>query len=430
MNQLENSWAGYLSLVAFVVAYALIIFEAKIHLRKSKPVVFIGCLIWIFIAIFERSNGTVHAEEHIRRLIGEIGELFFFLVVAMTYINTLQERLVFDSLRAWLIRRGFGYRTLFWVTGIITFFLSSVADNLTSALVIATVVHAVGGTNKRFIVPAFINVIVASNAGGAWTPIGDITSIMVWTAGKVGSLQFLSLFIPSIISWLIPAAIMSPFIPKNKPEGRNEIINMKPGAKRIIFLGFATITLAISLHQFLQIPPVIGMMMGLALLMFMGFHLKKQDKAMNVPQDSQFNIFGEMERVEFDTLLFFFGIMSAIGGLSYIGYLTTLSHFLYGVMGPTFSNTAIGVMSAVIDNIPLMYGVIQMNPPMGIDQWLLVTFAAGTGGSMLSIGSAAGVAVMGIRRDLYTFKEHLKWTPAIALGYFAGIGCWWLITHW
>jgi len=253
MHSLMDSWAGYAGLAGFILAYSLVIFEEKLHLRKSKPVVLIGCLMWMFIALYERGNGGGHAEEQLKHIIGEIGELFFFLLVAMTYINTLQERLVFDSLRAWLVRKGFSFRSLFWITGGMTFCLSPIADNLTSALLMATVADAVSNGKKRFIVPAFVNIIVAANAGGAWSPFGDITTLMVWTSGKVATAQFFTLLLPSLVNWLVPATIMFFFIPKETPTGSGDIVQMKPGARRIIILGFVTIATAVSFHQFLHI---------------------------------------------------------------------------------------------------------------------------------------------------------------------------------
>jgi Na+/H+ antiporter NhaD/arsenite permease-like protein len=428
MQSLVNSWAGYFSLAGFLIAYLLVIFEERLHLRKSKPVVLIGCLMWMFIAIYERQTGGGHAGEQLKHIIGEIGELFFFLLVAMTYINALQERLVFDSLRAWLLRRGYGYRSLFWITGGITFCLSPVADNLTSALLMATVAEAVSGGNRRFIIPAFINIIIAANAGGAWSPFGDITTLMVWTSGKVATIQFLTLIIPSLVNWAVPAAILFLFIPKETPKGNSDRVAMKPGARRIIVLGFLTIATAVGFHQFLHLPPFMGMMTGLGFLMFMGFYLKHQGGKRLATTEGQFNIFRKVERVEFDTLLFFFGVIAAVGALQYIGYLTLVNNSLYGTLGNTYANITVGIFSAVVDNIPLMYAVLQMDPAMGLDQWLLVTLTAGTGGSLLSIGSAAGVAVMGIRRDIYTFGEHLRWLPVVACGYAASIVCWWLIT--
>ena len=428
MQSLTTSWVGYVSIAAFVLAYTLVILEEKLHLRKSKPVLLTGCLMWALIAFFEGLNGGGHAGEHVKDMVAEIAELFFFVLVAMTFINTLQERMVFDSLRSWLIRKGFGFRQLFFITGIITFFLSAVADNLTSALLMATVVAAVS-SNRAFIVPAFINIIVAANAGGAWSPFGDITTLMVWTAGRVDTLEFSRIVVPSVVNWLVPALVLYPFLPKGRPEGSAEPIRMKHGAMMVIVLGFLTIATAVSFHQFLHLPPFLGMMTGLGLLMFLGYYIKKKNLSSNSSEayEESFNIFRKIERAEFDTLFFFFGIIAAVGALQYIGYLALLSVNLYGGLGASNANIAIGVISAIIDNIPVMYAVLQMSPEMGLDQWLLITLTAGTGGSLLSIGSAAGVAVMGVRRDLYTFMSHLKWTPVIALGYVAGIGAWWLL---
>ena len=179
MGNLANTWVGYLALVSFLLAYTLVVFEEKIHMRKSKPVVLIGCIMWGMIGIYEAIHGGGHAHDYVKELIAEIGELFFFLLVAMTYINTLDERNVFKSLRCWLLNRGYGFKKLFWATGIITFFLSPLADNLTSALLMSTVALAVSNGNRAFIVPAFVNIIVAANAGGAWSPFGDITTLMV-----------------------------------------------------------------------------------------------------------------------------------------------------------------------------------------------------------------------------------------------------------
>jgi Na+/H+ antiporter NhaD/arsenite permease-like protein len=152
-----NTWVGYVSLFLFTIAYILIIFEKKIHLKKSKPIVLVDCLMWLLIGIYEKKHGVGHgagAHEFVEHLIAEIGGLFFFLLVAMTYINTLTSLNVFQALRAWLLSKGMGFRSLFWATGILTFFLSPLADNLTSALLMSTVAFAVSDGNRKFIVPA------------------------------------------------------------------------------------------------------------------------------------------------------------------------------------------------------------------------------------------------------------------------------------
>ena len=455
---LVNTWVGYLTLLLFLIAYLLVVFEEKIQLKKSKPVVLIGCIMWLCIGVYEikheahhasiyslKEGSTVHYEvrqeggalEYVEHLVSEIGALFFFLLVAMTYINTLSSLNVFQALRAWLLSKGLGFKSLFWATGIITFFLSPVADNLTSALLMSTVALAVSDGNRKFIVPAFVNIIVAANAGGAWSPFGDITTLMVWTAGKVETLKFCYLMIPSIVNWFIPALIMSFFLPKGKPSGPKERMAMKPGAKRCMLFFALSIATAVSFHQFLDLPPFLGMMTGLGYLMFAQYYMQKWGekaflKKMGLMGErrkvSRYEFFKQVEQVEFDTLLFFFGVLTAVGALSYVGFLALVGGGVYSFMGDTAANTAIGVLSAIVDNIPIMYAVLNMDLVMGLDQWLLITLTAGVGGSLLSIGSAAGVAVMGINRENYTFISHLKWTPVIALGYAASIFVWWLVT--
>ena len=437
MHSLTATWVGFASIICFCMAYTLVIFEEQIHMRKSKPVILIGCFMWALIGIYEAQHGGGHAHDHVKELIAEIGELFFFLLVAMTYINTLDERNVFKALRAWLLKKGLGFKKLFWATGGITFLLSPLADNLTSALLMSTVALAVSNGNGRFIVPAFVNIVVAANAGGAWSPFGDITTLMVWTSGKVATMEFSYLVLPSIVNWLVPASIMYFAVPDEHPEPDKEEVELKPGAKVIIGLGIFTIATAVSFHQFLHLPPFLGMMFGLGLLMMMGWYLKRWGEhkhlvKMGIPDERRdrprFNIFSKVEGVEFDTLLFFFGVLTAVGALQYIGYLALASESMYGTLGPTTANIIIGVLSAIVDNIPVMYAVLKMSPEMGLDQWLLITLTCGVGGSLLSVGSAAGVAVMGVDREHYSFMSHLKWAPVIALGYIASIVCWYFVT--
>jgi len=440
MGEMVTTWAGILCILIFVVAYACVVLEEKIHLRKSKPVIVAGCFMWLLIGVYEALQGRTdsHAHDYVHDLISEIGALFFFLLSAMTYINTLAERNVFNALRSWLLRKGLGFRQLYWATGTITFFLSPLADNLTSALLMSTVALAVSHNNSRFIVLSFINIVVAANAGGAWSPFGDITTLMVWTSGKVETLQFAYLMIPSLVNWLIPAICMFPFLPNESPGGSRDKIPLKPGAKVVIVMGIGTIATAVSFHQFLHLPPFLGMMLGLGVLMVYGYFLQQFGDRLIWNRDAymdehkkelqDFDIFRKIASVEFDTLLFFFGVLSAVGALQYAGYLALVSRNLYDVIGPTWSNVVIGVLSAIVDNIPIMFAVIKMDPYMGVDQWLLVTLTAGVGGSLLSIGSAAGVAVMGVDRKNYTFISHFKWSWAIALGYAASIWSWYLVT--
>lgn len=429
---LTAHWVGYTALVIFCLAYVLVILEEKLHLRKSKPVLLAAGLIWMLIAyVYSTHNMSQTTEEAIRHNFLEYAELFFFLLVAMTYINAMIERRVFDALRDWLVHKGFSYRALFWLTGTLAFFISPVADNLTTALIMCAVVLAVGKDKPEFVGLSCINIVVGANAGGAFSPFGDITTLMVWQKGILEFWSFFHLFIPAVVNFVVPAAIMHFAIPAGNPvAGNGDKVTIKNGGVIMIFLFLATIVTAVSFHSFLGIPPVFGMMTGLAYLKFLGFYLRRKAHAdvrsSEVPprqyNNQSFDIFDNIAQAEWDTLFFFYGVIMAVGGLGFLGYLGLASEFFYGELGPTKANILIGLMSAIVDNIPVMFAVLTMNPDMPEVQWLLVTLTAGVGGSLLSIGSAAGVALMGQARGMYTFFSHLKWTPVIALGYAASIG--------
>ena len=578
---LTGTLYGYLGIFFFVLAYCLVPLENIIHLRKSKPVLFAAGIIWVFLSLAYVGIGDIHtAHDAIKDSLLEYAELFLFLLAAMTYINAMEERNVFQALRAFLVSQGYSLRLIFWVTGFLAFIISPIADNLTTALLMGAVVMAVGGDNTRFVALSCINVVVAANAGGAFSPFGDITTLMVWQKGHVAFHEFFRLFIPALINWSLPALLMSFAIGNHSPKEIKEAVRLKYGAFGIIFLFFVTITTAVCFHNFLHLPPAAGMMLGLSFLGLYSYHIKihegrsssydfilgargaetsdslrfvlRSDKplsytiasrpdamfaintdhvithwnkameemteipaeeaigtqnqwkkfyterrpsladlvlnflpekmieaqyqdryrknphfedaydvstffpnlgdkgkwitfsaapfkdkagkvlgAVEVLQDfsdqksriQHFDIMKNIARAEWDTLMFFYGVILCVGGLAQFGYLNLISHFAYLGLGATVANVMVGVLSAIVDNIPVMFAVLTMNPEMPHGQWLLVTLTAGVGGSLLSIGSAAGVALMGTARGKYTFGVHLKWTPVIILGYAASIMC-------
>ncbi len=469
---------------------------------------------------------------------------------------------------------------IFWVTGGLAFVISPVADNLTTALLMGAVVMAVGGDNKKFVAIACINVVVAANAGGAFSPFGDITTLMVWQKGKLSFTEFFYIFFPALVNWLIPAIVMSLTIRREIPKKLDETVLLKYGAFAIMVFFIITIVTAVSFHNFLYLPPAAGMMLGLGFLGPLSYHIKLHegrserydyilgargmesihplttivksrldldsimqkvdlpafaiDTAHNVTHWNEacekftgiraeeivgsnhhwkpfykikqpvmadlvlnyvpeqmvnqqygghckrhdfidgayeaslfiptlgengrwlsfsaapvkaadgtvvgaveiieeykekkaaakhFDLMKKIARAEWDTLLFFYGVILCVGGLAQFGYLSAISQYMYQDLGPTTANTVVGLLSAIVDNIPVMFAVLTMDPVMSDGQWMLVTLTAGVGGSMLSIGSAAGVALMGTARGIYTFGAHLKWTPVIMLGYVASILC-------
>ena len=431
MLNLTNHWVGFAGIALFFTAYLFVMAEEFIGLKKSKPVMLAAGLLWGIVAWYYQSHDIPHVvEEALRHNLLEYAELMLFLLVAMTYINAMDERNVFEALRTWLIRRGLSYRALFWTTGALAFVISPIADNLTTALLMGAVVMAVGGSNQKFVLLGCINLVVAANAGGAFSPFGDITTLMVWqknvaaSNGMVTFWTFFNLIIPSLVNWLVPAAIMHFAVPNEKPKGDSIQLPMKTGARIIIVLFLLTIATAVSFHSVLGLPPVMGMLSGLSFLQIQSFFLRKRGEKTAFSNDDKsmpYDFFSKVARAEWDTLFFFYGVIMCVGGLGFIGYLTLASETIYIGWGATNANIAVGILSAVVDNIPVMFAVLSMMPDMSIGQWMLVTLTAGVGGSLLSIGSAAGVALMGQAKSSYTFFGHLKWLPAIALGYGASI---------
>ena len=441
---------GIAALVLFVIAYGLVIAEEFLHMRKSKPVVVAAGVIWALVGIAYTAHGdSAYAVENLRHNLLEYGELLLFLLAAMTYINTLQEREVFNALRAWLVSSGFSLRSVFWLTGLLAFFISPFADNLTTALIMGAVVLAVGADNPKFITVACINIVVGANAGGAFSPFGDITTLMVWQKEVVYFWDFFHLFVPSLVNWFVPALLMSFAVPKGKPAPMKQEVHIKYGGMVVLALFLLTIVMAVSFHNFLHFPPVLGMMTGLGLLKLFGYRIRRYElnhiynnegpERLDIgeeaarhykPRQRPFDIFISMKRAEWDTLMFFYGVILCVGGLGALGYLAVASEHLYTGLGPTWANILVGVLSAIVDNIPVMFAVLTMHPDMSLGQWLLVTLTAGVGGSLLSIGSAAGVALMGQARGIYTFFAHLKWSWAVALGYAASIAVHlWINSH-
>lgn len=476
-------WSGYLVLFIFALAYLLAMVEEVTELRKSKPMVFAASLIWVIIAIIYANEGmTDQAKTAFRSTLESYAELFLFIMVSMTYLNAMEDRAVFERLRVWLLSKNFSYRQLFWITGILAFWISSACNNLTTALLMGSVIVAMGKDSQRFINLSCINVVVAANAGGSFSPFGDITTLLVWQKGMVPFGDFFSLLIPAVVNFALPASVMHFWIPKACPVAVKESQLMKRGGFVIILLFVLTIITAASFENFLDLPPAAGMMLGLTYLSFFSFYLQKNPKHKHGPDageidedelklerqqeideaiksltvvregyvdyfgpmkvmsrlkaverrkeeqfDLPFDVFSKVANLEWDTLLFFYGVMVGVGGLSFIGYLGLASQFLYGGMDPTVANILVGIASAFVDNGTIMLAVLTMEPDISQGQWLLVTLASGVGGSMLAVGSAAGVGLMGQTKGLYTFTSHLKWTPAIVLGYFGSIGVHFLI---
>jgi Na+/H+ antiporter NhaD/arsenite permease-like protein len=445
---LTHHWAGYFSLAVMVVAYIAAMLEDVTELRKSKPMLLASALIWaVIVTVYQQQGQNQLAIAAFRGNLQTYMELLLFIMVSMTYLNAMEDMRVFEAIKFWLVSKHWSYRRLFWITGFMVFFISSVVNGLTAGLLMGAVVVAVGRDSPKFVSLACINIVIATNAGGSFSPLGGISTLFVWQHGILGFLQFFKLFVPCLVNFLVPALAMHFALPKDKPAVETESVVLPRGAKRIIFLFGVTIALAVAFDMKLRLPAAAGMMAGLSLLQFFFFYLHKTSNSRGLRQleydlfsgadvsdldiadarAKKLDVFEKVGRLEWDTLLFFYGAMMGIGGLGYIGYLDAISHMLYGQLSPTLANILIGLSSAFVDNGTLMFAVITMQPDIPQGQWLLLTLTLGVGGSLLAIGSAPGIGLLGQAKGQYTFSSHMKWLPAILLGYFAAIGVHFLV---
>lgn len=444
--ELTKHWAGYFSLLVMVIAYIAAMLEEATELRKSKPMLLAAALIWLVITLaYQQQGNSLPAVIAFKSNLQTYIELLLFIMVSMTYLNAMEDMGIFDALKSWLVSKNLSYRQLFWVTGFLVFFMSCVVNGLTAGLLMGSVVVAVGKGSPRFVSLACLNIVVATNAGGSFSPLGGISTLFVWQHGMLGFTQFFKLFLPCLVNFLLPASVMHFALPTNQPPADNQKIQLPPGAISVIVLFGITIGLAVTFDMALGMPAAAGMMAGLSLLQFFYFYLHKSNKsdrikeseyalffggaqpASEVARVANFDIFEKVGRLEWDTLLFFYGAMMGIGGLGFIGYLDAISQLLFGQFDPSLANILIGLSSAFVDNGTLMFAVLTMQPDIPQGQWLLLTLTLGVGGSLLAIGSAPGIGLLGQAKGQYTFSSHLKWCPVILLSYFVSIGVHFLV---
>jgi Na+/H+ antiporter NhaD/arsenite permease-like protein len=304
------------------------------------------------------------------------------------------------------------------------------------------IILQIGKDQPKFVGLAGLGAVVAANAGGTMSPLGGISTFFVWQQNALHFTEFFALTLPCIVNFLVPATIMSFSVSKETPIFTKEKPELKRGSKRIIFIFILTFSMTVLSNVFFDMPAVAGMMLGLALLQFFAYYLTKSEKLSHflIPKtqetiDSQkgFDVFKCIAGVDWDTLLFFYGAMMIVGALSFLGYLDAMAQYLFIEISPTLANILIGLSSAAIDNGTLMFAVLNMHPTFPNGQWLLLTLTLGVGGSLLAIGSAPALHVLGLMKgrmkegEGYTFTLHLCWMPAILLGFFASIGTLFLI---
>lgn len=422
---IENNTILLISIpLIFIICYVLIALEEKIKIKKSTISIFFATIMWIIITyLTQKSENSSAINFKIYEVLHKYCELLIFLLITITYINVIKKTGIINTIRNKIAQNNISYKKIYWITGFLAFFISPIADNLTTALFASSILLSMENKDTKFLNLATINIVIASNAGGVFSPFGDITTLMIWQNNLVSTKSFIYTFLPSFINFIIPATIINKHIENKILIIENKKINIENKNYIIIPLLFiATIIMTTTIQIYLKIPAIIGMLLGFSFLEIF-------EKINNSKNKKKINIHEEIKHIDWDTLLFFIGIMLCIGALSIIGVLEKISIYIYKDMLENthietkyiIANTIIGILSAIIDNIPITYALIEMNPNMPEYQWLTLTLAIGTGGSILSIGSAAGIALMGTMNGKYTFMSHLKWSWSILLGYIISI---------
>ena len=443
----------YLMIVIFVLGYLGIAFEHPLKINKTAFALLTGVLIWTcFIlsgpGIFDVSNfgagfeefklehpDSVHpfvdfltTHELIHHL-GDIAEILFYLMGAMTVVELIDTyggfSIITDNIKTT------NKVKLLWILSFITFFFSAILDNLTTAIVMVALLRKLlPDQHDRWFFGGMV--ILAANAGGAWSPIGDVTTIMLWIAGKVstGSVIF-ECFLPSLISMIIPLIVVS-FVEKGEIDDTKRPHDDKssgiPTWQRnlIFFLGVAALVFVPVFKILTHLKPYMGIMLGLSILWIVTEILSRTNKDM-----IDYTIAGALTRIDLPSILFFLGILLAVAGLQSAGHLAMLAGGLDTAFNGNYYliDTVIGILSSIIDNVPLVAGEMGMyNFPIDHVFWIFLAYCAGTGGSLLIIGSAAGVAVMGMEKiDFIWYLKHI--TPYALLGYLAGAGSYVLMNN-
>jgi Na+/H+ antiporter NhaD/arsenite permease-like protein len=414
---------GLLVLI-FIVGYAAIVMEHKLSINKSASALLTGVLCWTIVALV--STNIEETQHHLNEHLSEIAGILFFLMGAMTIVELIATYGGFEIITDKITTTS--QSRLLWIISMITFFMSALLDNLTTTIVMAALVSKIVHDSKLRLMYVGL-IVIAANAGGAWSPIGDVTTTMLWIGGQISTISIISqLFLPSFISLLIPTYVLSTqmkgVLPKPLGSKENAMhAHGDFGKKTIFWVGLIGLLSVPVFKSLTHLPPFMGMLLALGAIWVVSELLLK-DKEEHVK--STLSIFRVLEKIDLPSILFFLGILLSVGALQTMGMLSSAADWLTdNVKNQTVVVTVIGLLSAIVDNVPLvaaamgMYGLEQF--PMDDPFWELLAFCAGTGGSILIIGSAAGVAAMGIAKiEFFWYLKKMSWLALI--GYFAGIG--------
>lgn len=398
------------TLIAFaLVALLAIVFEEVIHVNKAKSTLFLGTLSWILIFLFPEQGVT---PEQLREMLNEnlldIAGLWLFLMSAMTFVAFLNHQGLIETLIYRLLPSKISERKLIFLVGIFSFVFSSLCDNITATLVSIALVLSLG-LERRKTLRLSVLVVFAVNSGGVSLITGDVTTLMVFMAGKVQISDLLLLSLPAFFSTMLLAAMLS------RPLVGEVIITPTPRkddrvGKVIAVIFLATIISTIILNIVAGIPPVLTFLFGLSTMFLLGRFLYEED--------TRENLLDYVRRIEFDTLMFFLGILLLVGMLKEIGTLDSLVG-IYQLLPVTIANFAMGVFSAFVDNVPLTAALLKSGVEMSKAEWLSLTYSVGVGGSLLAIGSAAGIVAMS-KVDILNFGSYARYVVYLSIAFLAG----------
>lgn len=409
--------------IIFVIGYIGIATEHKLGASKSAIALATGGILWLIAAVASHDH---HARESIVHAGGEIFEIVVFLLAAMSLVEILVHYKFFDVIRGKLYKLGLNDQKQFLIITIISFFLSAVLDNLTTTIVMIQIARRFFKGQNLLVTAAAI--VIAANAGGAWSPIGDVTTIMLWIANKFNSLQIITQgFFPSLAIYLVSTALLYPkIVPTIKNDEKEEVVtSLDRSEKTVIGMTFFSFALPLIMNTVFDLPPYLGLLIGLGLVWLVVDAYKRLRPN---PTHLEANIDELVRKSDIASIKFFIGILLAVSALHSLGILDRLSDILYGNNPEAFrvitGSVGLGLISSILDNVPLAAIAIQILETTDVSHWVLLALTLGTGGSLLIIGSAAGVVAMGMIKEL-TFSKYLQiGTVPAFVGFLAGVGVW------
>lgn len=397
-------------LIAFAVLALLgVVFEEVIHINKAKTTLLFGSLSWL--AMFMFSGGHAQQDVMLEKLnhnLLEIATLWLFLMATMTFVAYLNAKGIVQAVVQRLCPAQMSKRSLMLLVALFAMTLSMICDNVTATLVTLGLVQAFN-VDKRTRIKLAVLVVFAVNSGGVALITGDVTTLMIFLSGHVTMPQLLTLWVPAVAGVLVLAALMFPGV-TGQVTTEKDPRTFTGMDWAIVGTFFSTIVCTMLFNFFFHVPPVLTFLVGLAVMFFIG-HFMNLD-----PEETR--ILDYVRQIEYETLLFFLGILLLVGMLKEIGTLDLLTNF-YSQVAPTYANYMMGLFSALIDNVPLTAALLKSDPVLPTAEWLALTYGVGVGGSLLAIGSAAGIIAMSKVKGL-TFGAYLRYTPLVLIAYTCG----------